>query len=89
MGDDVRVHERPSLPDLPPGLKGSFSFDSQRPYPTLAEVGVFFASWYFFIVLRFNSGFSFVLFFRELASAQRDVKHSGYLDMAVVSIELS
>ena len=38
VGDDVRVCERPSLPDLPPGLTGSFSFDSQKPYPTLAEV---------------------------------------------------
>ena len=38
VGDDVRVCERPSLPDLPPGLTGSFAFDSQKPYPTLAEV---------------------------------------------------
>ncbi|CAM9823048.1 unnamed protein product [Pylaiella littoralis] len=38
VGDEVRVHERPSLPDLPQGLVGSFSFDSQKPYPTLDEV---------------------------------------------------
>lgn len=38
VGDDIRVCERPSLPDLPPGLTGSFAFDSQKPYPTLAEV---------------------------------------------------
>ncbi|CAM9320701.1 unnamed protein product [Ectocarpus sp. 8 AP-2014] len=38
IGDEVRVHERPSLPDLPPGLTGSFAFDSQKPYPTLEEV---------------------------------------------------
>ncbi|CBN77609.1 conserved unknown protein [Ectocarpus siliculosus] len=38
IGDEVRVHERPSLPDLPPGLTGSFAFDSQKPYPALEEV---------------------------------------------------
>ncbi|CAM9452913.1 unnamed protein product [Ectocarpus sp. 4 AP-2014] len=38
IGDEVRVHERPSLPDLPPGLTGSFAFYSQKPYPTLEEV---------------------------------------------------
>eukprot|EP00903_Cladosiphon_okamuranus_P011547 g10870.t2 len=38
VGDEVRVHERPSLPDLPRGLTGSFVFDSQKPYPTLAQV---------------------------------------------------
>lgn len=43
VGDDVRVHERPSLPDLPSGLMGSFAFDSQKPYPTLEEVRVGFA----------------------------------------------
>lgn len=40
IGDEVRVHERPSLPDLPPGLTGSFAFDSQKPYPTLEEVSL-------------------------------------------------
>ncbi|CAN0261077.1 unnamed protein product, partial [Ectocarpus sp. 13 AM-2016] len=38
IGDEVRVHERPSLPDLPPGLTGSFAFNSQKPYPTVEEV---------------------------------------------------
>lgn len=41
VGGDVRVHERPSLPDLPAGLVGSFAFDSQKPYPTLAEVTLY------------------------------------------------
>ncbi|CAM9718113.1 unnamed protein product [Scytosiphon promiscuus] len=40
VGDEVRVLARTSLPDLPPGLGGSFAFDSQKPYPTLSEVGV-------------------------------------------------
>ncbi|CAN0300819.1 unnamed protein product [Discosporangium mesarthrocarpum] len=38
VGDEVRVCERPSLPNLPPGLTGSFTFDSQKPYPTLEQV---------------------------------------------------
>ncbi|CAM9897331.1 unnamed protein product, partial [Hapterophycus canaliculatus] len=38
VGDEVRVQARPSLPDLPPSLGGSFAFDSQKPYPTLPEV---------------------------------------------------
>ncbi|CAM9580649.1 unnamed protein product [Ectocarpus fasciculatus] len=40
LGDEVRVHERPSLPDLPQGLTGSFAFDSQKPYPTLEEASL-------------------------------------------------
>ena len=39
VGEEVRVHERLSLPDLSPELVGSFTFDSQKAYPTLAEVG--------------------------------------------------
>lgn len=39
VGDEVRIHERPSLPNLGPGLKGSLAFDSQKPYPTVEDFG--------------------------------------------------
>jgi hypothetical protein len=40
IGDVVRVHERPSLPDLPPNLKGVVMFDSQKAYPGPSDFGL-------------------------------------------------
>jgi inositol-1,3,4-trisphosphate 5/6-kinase/inositol-tetrakisphosphate 1-kinase len=48
LGDDVRVFQRPSLPDLPQGEYGLLDssacthveFDSQKPYPKLSDFGV-------------------------------------------------
>ncbi|KAG5183460.1 inositol 1, 3, 4-trisphosphate 5/6-kinase-domain-containing protein [Tribonema minus] len=37
VGDNVQMSERPSLPNLPPGLTGSVFFDSQKPYPTMED----------------------------------------------------
>ena len=46
LGEQVFVYQRPSLPNLPPcqhirtAAVGALKFDSQRPYPNLADFGI-------------------------------------------------